>query len=152
MSSPRTRLFQTEAFRLAAIYAGLFIGSMAVLIALIYFIVANAFEADLLRNSEDDLLAIRRAYVAELARKPAKAIHEAKEMIDDRLIATDTADAFLMQQGAHTRITGNLPLMTPKVGVMRFPDPLPTSEGNPGEHIILGRGEFLTPTLYVFVG
>jgi signal transduction histidine kinase len=152
MSSPRTRLFQTEAFRLAAIYAGLFIGSMAVLIALIYFIVANAFEADLLRNSEDDLLAIRRAYVAELARKPAKAIHEAKEMIDDRLIATDTADAFLMQQGAHTRVAGNLPLMTPKVGVMRFPDPLPTSEGNPAEHIILGRGEFLTPTLYVFVG
>jgi len=152
MSSPRTRLFQTESFRLAAIYAGLFIGSMVVLIALIYFIVANAFEADLLRNSEDDLLAIRRAYVAELAKKPAKAIHEAKEMIDDRLIATDTADAFLMQQNGHTRIAGNLPLMTPMLGVMRFPDPLPTIGGKPEEHVILGRGEMLTPSLYIFVG
>jgi signal transduction histidine kinase len=152
MSSPRTRLFQTESFRLAAIYAGLFVGSMVILIALIYFIVAGAFEADLLRNSDDDLLAIRRAYVAELAKKPAKAIHEATEMIDDRLIATDTADAFLMQDGAHRRIAGNLPVMTPKAGVLRFSDPLPSDAGRPDEHVILGRGEFLTPTLYVFVG
>lgn len=152
MSSLRTRLFQTESFRLAAIYAGLFIGSMAVLIALIYFIVANAFETDLLRSSTDDLLAIRRAYVAELARRPAKAIHEAKEMIDDRLIASDAADVFLMQQGAHTRIAGNLTPMAPKAGVLRFSDPLPTSGGEPEDHVILGRGEMLTPSLYIFVG
>ena len=98
------------------------------------------------------MLAIRKAYHGELDKRPGRAVHEAKEMIDDRLIATDKADAFLMQQGAHTRIAGNLPLMTPKAGVMRFPDPLATTEGSPDEHIILGRGEFLTPTLYVFVG
>ena len=57
MSFVRIRNFQTESFRLAALYAGLFVGSMLVLIALIYIIVTHSFEADLLRNSDDDLLA-----------------------------------------------------------------------------------------------
>ncbi len=152
MSSVRIRVFQTESFRLAAIYAGLFVGSMVVLIALVYFIVAHAFEADLLRGSDDDLAAIRRAYVAELAKRPSKAIHEAKEMIDDRLLATDTADVFLLQKGTRTRIAGNLPVMTPKPGILRFPDPLPSDDGGRNEHIILGRGEFLAGDLYAFVG
>lgn len=152
MSSVRIRLFQTESFRLAAIYAGLFVGSMIVLSALIYVIVANAFEANLMRGSDDDLAAIRRAYFAELAKKPNKAIHEAVEMIDDRLLATDAADAFLLQKGLHTRIAGNLPVMAPRVGVLRFPDPLPTGDGGRNDHVILGRGEFVTGDLYAFVG
>ncbi|MDE2111330.1 MAG: HAMP domain-containing histidine kinase [Alphaproteobacteria bacterium] len=146
------RLFQTESIRLAAIYAALFVGSMALLIALIYFIVSDAFEANLLRNSDDDLSAIRRAYVAEVLKKTNRGTHEAKEMIDDRLLATDRADVFLLQKGLHTRIAGNLPVMTPKAGALRFPDPLPTDGGNPEDHIILGRGEFLDRDLYAFVG
>jgi signal transduction histidine kinase len=152
MSFVRIRLFQTESFRLAAIYAGLFVGSMIVLIGLIYFIVAQAFEANLLRGSDDDLAAIRRAYNIELVKKPKKAIHEATEMVDDRLLATDSEDAFLLQQGAHTRITGNLPPMTPKAGEQRFLSPLPITEGERSEHIILGRGEYLGDGLYAFVG
>ena len=102
MSSVRTRLFKTESFRLAAVYAGLFFGSMTVLIVLIYFIVARAFETDLIEDSNDDLASIRKAYTAELSIKPNKAVHEAKEMIDDRLLAGDKDDVFLLQKGART--------------------------------------------------
>jgi signal transduction histidine kinase len=128
----------------------LFVGSMLVLSALIYLIVAHAFEADLLRNSDDDLAAIHRAYDARKITKPTKAVHEAKEMIDDRLLATDAADVFLLQKGLHERIAGNLPVMAPRVGVSRFP--LPSAERGSAPRIILGRGEYLAGDLYAFVG
>ena len=58
MSFARARIFQTETFRLAATYALVFLGSMALLVVLIFVIVSNAFEANLLRDSRDDLAAI----------------------------------------------------------------------------------------------
>lgn len=148
----RTRLFQTESFRLTAIYAVLFVGSMAILSALIYVIVAQSFEGGLLRSSDDDLAAIRRAYLDELPKRPGRAVHEAKEMVDDRLLATDFADAFLIQDGAGKRIAGNLPVMAPKLGVQRFADPRKQQDGGHSDHVILGRGMFLARDLYVFVG
>ena len=55
--------------------------------ALVFLAVSHAFEADLLRASTDDLAAIGKAYVE--AEPRGKALHEAKEMIDDRLLATN---------------------------------------------------------------
>ena len=57
---------------------------MMVLIAFVYFTMDQAFKQNLLRASQDDLLAIRRAYVAGLPRR--KGVHEAKEMIEDHQI------------------------------------------------------------------
>jgi signal transduction histidine kinase len=151
MFSAQIRHLQTESFRLAAVYVALFVGSMAVLTTLIYFIVAQAFEADLLRGADDDLKAIRTAYHVELAKRPAKAIHEASEMIDDRLLAKDTADVFLLERG-NTRITGNIPVMTPRDGILRFQNPLMPAGADRGTHIVIGRGELLAPGLYAFVG
>ena len=127
MSSPRTRLFQTESFRLAAIYAGLFIGSMAVLITLIYFIVAQAFEANLLRGSDDDLAAIRRAYHGELDKRPGRAVHEAKEMIDDRLIATDKDGRFSDAKGSAQARRRQSSDHDARAGSCGSRDPLPTT-------------------------
>jgi signal transduction histidine kinase len=141
--SVRARLFQTEAFRLAAIYAGLFLGSMALLIVVIYIIVSHAFEANLLKASTDDLAAIRRAYVEGM---PAnRALHEAKEMVDDRLLASDAEDLFLIEQDGH-RIVGNLPVMAPILGTQRLPYGI-----GPGR-VMLGQGITLGPGIYAFVG
>ena len=144
----QNRVFQTESFRLAAIYAGLFIGSMAILIVLVYLIVSHALESNLLQDSADDLLSIHKAYASELLKKPNRAIHEAKEMIDARLLAADNDDVFLLQDGAGKRFAGNLPAMTPKPGILR----LSLRTANGGERPILGRGEFLAPNIYAFVG
>ncbi len=144
----RTRVFQTESFRLAAIYAGLFVGSMAILIVLVYMIVGHALELDLLQDLADDLVSIHKAYASELLKKPNKAIHEAKEMIDARLLAADNDDVFLLQDGTGKRLAGNLPVMTPKTGILRLSVRTPIG----GERPILGRGEFLAPDIYAFVG
>ncbi len=150
-SSVRTRLFQSESFRHTAIYTALFVGSMAVLVAIVYLIMHRAFEADLLRASSDDLLAIQKAYVSGLPR--GKGVHEAREMIEDRMLAPDAADRFLLQNGRGIKIAGNLPPMVPKSGVsyLRYPSQL--RAGRPGDgHVILGRGALLSPDLYAFVG
>jgi signal transduction histidine kinase len=149
MSYGRIRLFQTETFRLAAIYVGLFLGSMLFLLALIYFIVSNAFESDLLRNSRDDLAAIRKAYV--LGTPKNKSLHEAKEMIDDRLLASDAADLFLLQKDG-VRVAGNLPTMAAQAGMIRMDYPLPSGARAGSSGRLLGAGELLAPGIYAFVG
>lgn len=148
----RNRVFQTESFRLAAIYAGLFLGSMAVLIVLVYLIVGHALEAGLLQDSNDDLASIRKAYTAELSKKPSRAVHEATEMIDDRLLAADNDDVFLLQDKNGKRIAGNLPAMTPKIGISRFTTTKDLGDASARQRLILGHGEFLAPGLYTFVG
>jgi len=139
----RARLFQTEAFRLAVIYAGLFLGSMAFLILVIYLIVSHALEANLLRASTDDLAAIQRAYQG--GERKNKALHEAKEMVDDRLLASDADDLFLIQQGTR-KLAGNLPVMVPLMGTQRL------RYGSSDGHMLLGQGMFLGAGIYAFVG
>lgn len=147
MFSLRNRLFRTESFRHAALYAGLCAGSMAVLIVVVYVILDSSFKTDLQRQIDDDLTAIRTAYATA---KPAKKLHEAKEMIDDRLLAPDADDVFLLQRG-NERIAGNLPPMPVRLGVFSMGMPQP-KQAKAGEHLILGRGEMLGPQIYAYVG
>jgi signal transduction histidine kinase len=145
--APSRRILQTETFRLAAAYAAVFLGSMILLIVLVFVIVSNAFEANLLRDSRDDLAAIKKAYVEA---RPGRALHEANEMIEDRLLATDSADVFLLQRGEH-RVGGNLPPMKGSTGVLRFTYPSALGGATAG-HTLLGQGERIAPGIYAFVG
>lgn len=149
MSSVRIRLLQTESFRHAALYAAIFAGAMALLIAIVYFILDHSFKANLFREINDDLTSIRTAY--ETAR-PGREEHEAKEIIDDRLLAPDEDDVFLLQRGT-LKLAGNLPAMPVKVGL--FSMRLPASAGaaaSSGAHVIMGRGVMLSSQDYAFVG
>jgi signal transduction histidine kinase len=71
-----------------------------------------------------------------------KALHEAVEMIDDRLLAGDADDLFLLQSGP-TRIAGNLPSIPEGTGVLRYAI---------AGRTILGSGAFLGGGNYAFVG
>jgi signal transduction histidine kinase len=141
-------LFQTEAFRLSAVYVGLFIGSMLFLIAIVYVIVSNAFEANLLKDSRDDLAAIHKAYIE--TKKKGKELHEAKEMIDDRLLASDPDDLFLLEKNG-AKVAGNLPAMKAAAGTQRFGYARP-SPRNSQSGTLLGYGEFVAPGIFAFVG
>jgi len=145
MSSVRIRIFQNESFRHAAIYAALFAGSMAVLIAFVYVSLDQAFKSDLLRASGDDLLAIEKAYVAALPR--GKGVHEAKEMIDDRMLAPDADDRFLLENPGQRKLAGNLSAMKPRTGVFYL-----RSVANGSAREVLGKGEILPGGYYAFVG
>lgn len=116
---------------------------MAVMIALVYLIADQSFKTNLLRASNDDLRAIQKAYaIAE----PGHGIHEATKMIEDRTLASDSEDRFLLQLGAR-KIAGNMPVMLRKAGIfyMRLPQSAAMRE-------VLGHGEFIAPNLYAFVG
>ena len=149
MSSVRSRLFYTESLRHAAIYTALFAGSMAVLIAVVYVILDHSFKANLMREVDDDLTSIRTAYVTA---KKGREEHEAKEMIDDRLLAPDADDVFLLQRGS-LRLAGNLPVMPVRLGVLSLHLPKGTQGGAAGgESVVMGRGLMLSGKVYAFVG
>jgi signal transduction histidine kinase len=143
----RIRLLQTDSFRHAAIYAVLFVGSMAILVAIVYAILDNAFKENLLRENNDSLASIRTAY---LTASRGREEHEAKEMVEDRLLAPDTDDVYLLERG-QKRLAGNLPPMPHTTGVIYVPFPNRFGK-NGSEHLILGRGERLSKDVYAFVG
>lgn len=145
----RNRLFHTESFRYAAIFTALFAGSMAVLIVVVYVILDHSFKANLLREVDDDLTSVHTSYVTA---KPGRALHEAKEIIDDRLLAPDIVDVFLLQRGSE-KVAGNLAPMPVRLGVFSMPLPA-DSRGETSErgHVVMGRGVMLSDQVYVFVG
>jgi signal transduction histidine kinase len=128
------------------LYAVLSAVSMAVLIAVIYLVLDQSFKSNLQREIDDDIVAITKSYATA---KPKKALHEAKEIIDDRLLAPDEDDVFLLMNGT-TRIAGNLPVMTKQLGLVTLHLPVGVDGGRP--HAMLGRGIMPAPDVYVFVG
>jgi signal transduction histidine kinase len=131
------RFLHTEAFRLAAIYAGVLALSVLLLGSAVLVITDRAFRDQIVQFSQADLSAIRSGYAGE-------GVGEAREVIEQSMATPNGSDYFLLQQG-QTRITGNLPVMTPRIGVVPLPGPSP-------DHDVLGVGAALAPGLYAFAG
>ncbi len=122
---------------------------MAVMIALVFVIVDRGFKSNLLRACDDDLRAIQKAYAT--ADPPSRGLHEATEMIEDRTLASDAQVQYLLQQGAGHRVAGNAGVMTPRAGVVYLKRLGNGTSGSP-QREILGRGVFIAPGVYAFVG
>ena len=131
----RIRLVHTESFRLAATYAAIFLVSILLFCALVYFTVAAAFRAEALRTAEADIATVASAYASE-------GLPEAEEVIAQNLAAPRASDIFLLQRDGQ-KLAGNLPPMKAIPGVLEF-----SSQDLP----VLGRGALLAPGLYVFAG
>ena len=129
------RLVHTESFRLAATYAAIFVVSILLFSALVYFTVDTAFRAEALKTADGDIATVTTAYVSE-------GISEAEEVIGQSLAAPSASDFFLLQQDGK-KLAGNLPVMASVAGVVSV-----FEQGRP----VLGRGAFLAPGLYVFAG
>jgi signal transduction histidine kinase len=125
----------------------MFVGAMVVMVGLVFLIVDHGFKSNLLRACSDDLQSIRVAYATA---KPGRAVHEATEMIEDRTLASDAQDKFLLQFGPSRKVAGNIGTMAPVLGVvhLRLPSAL---AAKPWDEV-LGRGEFIGPGVYAFVG
>jgi len=126
----------------------MFVGAMAVMTTAVYAIVDHGFKANLLRACDDDLRAIRGAYAT--ASPPERGLHEATEMIEDRTAASDVQNQFLLQLGGNRKVAGNMAVMAPKAGVLYLNLLGTAAADSPRE--ILGRGEFIAPGAYAFVG
>lgn len=136
MSFVRIRFLHTEAFRLSAIYAGIFALSVLALGTVVFILTDRALREEILQFSRADAAAVRAGYASE-------GLSEAREVIEQVMSAPEGSDFFLLQKDGR-RLFGNLPPMAPRIGAI----PLPGQAG----HDILGWGEMIAPGLYVYAG
>jgi signal transduction histidine kinase len=133
----RIRFLHTEAFRLSAIYAGIFALSVLVLGSVVFVMTDRAFRDQVVEFSRADIAAMRNGYAAQ-------GIAEAQEVLEQIMSAPGASDFFLLQKDGK-RVAGNLPPMAPRSGIVSLP-------GTGPDHDILGAGDFLAPGLYVYAG
>lgn len=147
----RARVFHTESFRLAALFAALFVALAGLLIAVLFWIVERTQTVMLMDAVSADIGSIENGYRTE-------GLSEAVEIVQQRLASysfsgsSTSAGYLLMQDGAGRSLAGNLPAMTPVLGPARLPRPAgPGRRQHGGE--ILGEGVMLDRDrdLYLFV-
>ena len=132
-----TRVFNTEGFRIAAIFVATFALMAAIMAFAVLGAVEEQFRNQILQSAETDIGAVATGY-------RALGLAEAKEIVEQRLSAPGTSDYFLLEQNGK-KIAGNLPQMVEKTGTFNLPDAIPG-------HPVLGRGAFIAPQLFMFSG
>jgi signal transduction histidine kinase len=135
----RIRLLRTESFQIAAGFAALFLGLTGLLLLVVYWIVGDAQNAALVAAVDADIRTVINGYAEE-------GVPEAVEVVRQRLgpvaLRRSAPDVYIWLSGADgTRLAGNLPQLDPVPGLRRLP-----------QNSILGRGQFLAPGVYLFVG
>lgn len=135
----RIRDFQSEGFRIAAVFFAIFALSAAALTGMTILIVNEEFRGQVVQFANADIGAIQDGY-------RTNGVPEAQEVIAQRMSAQGSSDFFLLQRG-RILLAGNLAPMAPRTGILTLADP----NNRPG-HEILGVGSFLSPGLYVFSG
>ncbi|MGC4027905.1 MAG: ATP-binding protein [Steroidobacteraceae bacterium] len=144
---PSLRIFRTESFRLATLFAVLVLCLTAVLMTVTYWIVERTQTATLIDAVDADIATINNGM-------REKGLEEAIEIVQQRLGPPDDrrgnspGDYILLQDAAGLRLAGNLPMMPVRLGV--FGQPAPHS-GRQHSRSMLGRGEMLTAGVYLYV-
>jgi signal transduction histidine kinase len=173
----RVRIFHTESFRLAALFAALFLGLAGALIAVVYWIVEDTQTAALVNVIDADINTINNGY-------REKGLEEAVEIVRQRLGSTDYSNVdlpggyILLQDSLHGKLAGNLASLQPKLGLISLPRPRRVREEHkesesrehsqardaqteglhveklrpPRRGIVLGKGVYLAQGVYLFVG
>ena len=145
----QTRVFRTESFRLAALFAVLFLGLAGTLIAVVYWIVNNNQTDVLIGAIDSDISTLKNGF-------RDGGFAEATEIVHQRLgtagrAGTDFPGGYiLIEDRAKGRVEGNISIPNLQRGLFSVPKPKHAA-GQP-DGTVLGRGEFVTPDLYVFAG
>jgi signal transduction histidine kinase len=144
----KARIFRTESFRLFALFAVLFLGLAAVLMVATYWIVEQTQTATLIDVIDADIATINNGF-------REKGLSEAIEIVQQRLGLPEYSRVnlpggyLLLQHQTQGKLAGNLPAMPVRLGL--FSQVTPRREhGRDGK--MLGRGEYLTDGVYLFVG
>jgi signal transduction histidine kinase len=142
------RVLKTESFRSAALFATLFLILSWVLLGAVYWIVNGTQTAALIGAVDADISTIRNGY-------REKGLSEAVEVVQQRLGSGDYSGAdlpggyILLQDQASGRLAGNLPPLDFRPGLFSFPAPRKSKHDSA---TVLGRGVYVTPGVYLFVG
>jgi signal transduction histidine kinase len=144
----RIRVFKTESFRLATVFATLFAGFALALLGAVYWIVNDTQTSTLLGAVDADIRTIINGYRDE-------GISEAIEVVRQRLGSRDYAGQdlpggyILIRDRTHGTLAGNLSSLEPELGLLRFSLPRPPPQP---PITVLGRGVYIADGVYLFVG
>src|SRR5580692_7175652 len=136
----QARVFKTESFRSAALFATLFLVLSWVLLAAVYWIVDDTETAALVGAIDADINTVRNGYRAE-------GLPEAIEVLNQRLGSGKYAGADL--PGGYMQIwdaasgtqAGNVRLKSPQLGLFSMSVPRNRDHGSPAA--VLGRGVYI---------
>jgi signal transduction histidine kinase len=150
---PQIRIFKAESFRLAALFAVVFLALTAVLIGTVLWIVTGAERESLIAANEADISTVMNGLHGE-------GIGEAIEVVQQRLGAPASGPAsrhrfspetYMVIQDASGRVlAGNLPFIACGPGMFMLSRPSPT--GRHHTQMLLGRCAALTDTDMLYVG
>jgi signal transduction histidine kinase len=144
-----TRVFKTESFRSAALFATLFLILSGVLLGVVYWIVNETQTAALVGAIDADISTIKNGYRGE-------GLPEAIEVIHQRLGSGNYSGAdlpggyILIRDEATGRFEGNLQLKEFRLGLFSVPAPRNQKRGS--AVTVLGRGVYIADGIYLFVG
>jgi len=140
---PQIRIFKAESFRLAALFALVFLTLTAVLIGTVLWIVAGTERETLIAANESDISTVMNGLHAE-------GITEAIEVVQQRLGTPATGPAYMaIQDAGGAVLAGNLPFVACGRGVFVLTRPSP---GRPRPQRLLGRCATLTAAATLYVG
>ena len=144
-----TRVFKTESFRSAALFATLFLVLSWVLLGAVYWIVNDTQTAALVGVIDADISTIKNGYRGE-------GVPEAIEVVQQRLGSENYTGAdlpggyILLRDEATGRLVGNLPPIDFRLGL--FSVEVPRNREHKSKVWVLGRGVYLAEGVYLFVG
>jgi len=166
----RLRIVRTESFRLAALFAVLFLGLAGVLMGLTYWIVESTQRAELERVIDADIGTIENGF-------REKGIGEAVEVVQQRLGSAAAANSdwtgeYIYLADSSGRRAGNLDALDQRVGLTWLTQPhrsrsnvtssdratsgrtlgLASKPDAYGHGTVLGKGVVLAKDVYLFVG
>jgi signal transduction histidine kinase len=145
-------LFRSTGFRLAAWYAVVFGASVAILLAVVYWIAVAALEQQL----EDSVVRETRLLVDIYNTRGLEAVE--RGVLRRSIQLTSPRRYYLLQDAAGRRIAGNLAPMAPIEGrtVMSVPEPEPDraarSDDSTGPNSVVAQGRRLAKGEFLLVG
>jgi signal transduction histidine kinase len=144
-----TRVFKTESFRSATLFATLFLILSWVLLGVVYWIVNGTQTAELVGAIDADISTIKNGYRGE-------GLPEAIEVVHQRLGAgkysgEDLPGGYIFIRDAATgKFEGNLQLDQFRLGL--FSVSAPRIQKRHSTVTVLGRGVYIADGIYLFVG
>lgn len=137
------RLIRSESFRLATAFAALFLTLTGVLLLAVIWIFDHTQMAALRKANDADIATIANGYAAEGSPEAVEVVRQITERPPHAAPRPPLA-YILLQEDAAGKLAGNLPGFPPREGPVQMP--------LTGGDQIVGRGSYIAPGVYVFVG
>jgi signal transduction histidine kinase len=144
-----TRVFKTESFRSAALFATLFLILSWVLLGVVYWIVNGTQTAALVGAIDADINTIENGYRGEGLPEAIEVVHQ--RLGADKYSGADLPGGYIfIRDAASGEVEGNLQLQEFKQGL--FSVPAPRRQKHRSTATVLGRGVYIADGIYLFVG